>query len=110
MARRRGRRAASCVRRRGLSRPRRAASPSPLRGAAGEAADRQHGLLVGTTAEHGVDVALDGDLQRHLGLRLLRQVPVVLEDLVVELERMVRAKVKKMRDDQDKGVIVRSQS
>jgi (E)-4-hydroxy-3-methylbut-2-enyl-diphosphate synthase len=34
---------------------------------------------------------------------------ITADDLVDELERMVRAKVKKQREDEEKGIIARSE-
>jgi (E)-4-hydroxy-3-methylbut-2-enyl-diphosphate synthase len=63
----------------------------------GEAREADIGLTGGTPNNLAYE---NGEKSHH----------VRAEDLVSELERMVRSKVKKMRDDQEKGVIVRSQS
>ena len=67
-------------------------------------------LVIGPGEAREVDVGLTGGTPNNLAYRDgEKSHHITADDLVDELERMVRAKVKKQREDEERGIIARSE-
>ena len=67
-------------------------------------------LVNGPGEAREVDVGLTGGTPNNLAYRDgEKSHHITADDLVDELERMVRAKVKKQREDEERGIIARSE-